>query len=226
MFHAWGLTHLMMGLGRNATVVVSRRFDPAGTLELVDRHRARRPRRRAGDAAAHAGPAVPTSSSRFDTSTLDVIAVSGSALGGRLATEVLNRFGPVLYNTYGSTEVAVATIATPERPPPPPHHRRPPRRRACGSRSSTPTARPCPTGADRPRVRRRRRPLRRLHVGRRQGGAARPAVVGRHGPLRRRRPPLHRRPRRRHDRVGRRERVPGRGGGAPRPTTRRSPRWP
>ena len=41
MFHAWGLTHMMMGLGRNATVVVSRRFDPAGTLELVDRYRAR-----------------------------------------------------------------------------------------------------------------------------------------------------------------------------------------
>ncbi len=50
---------------------------------------------------------------RVDTSTLEVIAVSGSALGGRLATEILNRFGPVLYNTYGSTEVAAASIATP-----------------------------------------------------------------------------------------------------------------
>jgi fatty-acyl-CoA synthase len=113
MFHAWGLTHLMMGLGRNATVVVSRRFDPAGTLELVDRYRAR---------VLVVVPVMlqrmlalpPDQLVRYDTTSLDVIAVSGSALGGRLATEVINRFGPVLYNTYGSTEVAVATIATPE----------------------------------------------------------------------------------------------------------------
>jgi fatty-acyl-CoA synthase len=42
-----------------------------------------------------------------------VIASSGSALGSKLATDVLQRFGPVLYNLYGSTEVAVASIATP-----------------------------------------------------------------------------------------------------------------
>jgi len=112
MFHAWGFSHLMMGLGRNATVIVSRRFDPAGTLELVDRHRAR---------VLAVVPVMlqrmlalpPEELARIDTTALDVIAVSGSALGGRLATEVLNRYGPVLYNTYGSTEVAVAAIATP-----------------------------------------------------------------------------------------------------------------
>ncbi len=113
MFHAWGFSHLMMGLGRNATVFVSRRFDPAATLELVDRHKAR---------VLVVVPVMlqrmlalpPDELVRFDTSALRVIAVSGSALGGRLASEVLNRFGPVLYNTYGSTEVAVATIATPD----------------------------------------------------------------------------------------------------------------
>jgi fatty-acyl-CoA synthase len=30
-----------------------------------------------------------------------------------VATDVLNRFGPVLYNVYGSTEVAACTIASP-----------------------------------------------------------------------------------------------------------------
>jgi fatty-acyl-CoA synthase len=55
----------------------------------------------------------PEQLARYDTSPLAVVAVSGSALGGRLATEVLHRFGPVVYNTYGSTEVAVASIATP-----------------------------------------------------------------------------------------------------------------
>jgi acyl-CoA synthetase (AMP-forming)/AMP-acid ligase II len=43
-----------------------------------------------------------------------VIAASGSALPGELATRVMDTFGDVLYNLYGSTEVAWATIATPE----------------------------------------------------------------------------------------------------------------
>ena len=35
---------------------------------------------------------------------------------GELAAEVMDRFGDVLYNLYGSTEVAWATIATPAGP--------------------------------------------------------------------------------------------------------------
>jgi fatty-acyl-CoA synthase len=50
---------------------------------------------------------------RYDTSSLRVIASSGSALGAPLARETLSAFGAILYNVYGSTEVAVATIATP-----------------------------------------------------------------------------------------------------------------
>ncbi len=50
---------------------------------------------------------------RYDTSSLRYIASSGSALGAGLVTAVLERFGPVLYNVYGSTEVALATVATP-----------------------------------------------------------------------------------------------------------------
>ncbi len=42
-----------------------------------------------------------------------MIAVSGSALPGELATRAMDEFGDVLYNLYGSTEVAWATIATP-----------------------------------------------------------------------------------------------------------------
>jgi fatty-acyl-CoA synthase len=55
--------------------------------------------------------AVPDTSPFPD---LRVIASSGSALGSKLTTDVLERFGPVLYNLYGSTEVAVATVAQPD----------------------------------------------------------------------------------------------------------------
>ena len=50
---------------------------------------------------------------RYDTSSLRYIASSGSALGATLATAVIRRFGPILYNVYGSTEVSLATVAGP-----------------------------------------------------------------------------------------------------------------
>jgi fatty-acyl-CoA synthase len=52
--------------------------------------------------------------SAYDLSSLRVIASSGSALPGEVAEKTLKAFGPVLYNLYGSTEVAYAAVATPE----------------------------------------------------------------------------------------------------------------
>lgn len=42
-----------------------------------------------------------------------MVAVSGSALPGGLATRFMDRYGDVLYNLYGSTEASWASIATP-----------------------------------------------------------------------------------------------------------------
>jgi fatty-acyl-CoA synthase len=51
---------------------------------------------------------------RYDTLSLRVVAVSGSALPGELAIRFMDAYGDVLYNLYGSTEVAWASIARPE----------------------------------------------------------------------------------------------------------------
>src|SRR3712207_1396023 len=51
---------------------------------------------------------------KYDLSALRTINASGSALPGELAVKVMDTFGDKLYNLYGSTEVAWATIATPE----------------------------------------------------------------------------------------------------------------
>jgi len=50
---------------------------------------------------------------RYDTSTLRIVVVAGSALSPELGNQATAAFGEVLYNLYGSTEVAVATVATP-----------------------------------------------------------------------------------------------------------------
>jgi acyl-CoA synthetase (AMP-forming)/AMP-acid ligase II len=50
---------------------------------------------------------------KYDLSSLRSIPLSGSALPGELAIQFMDEFGDVLYNLYGSTEVAWATIATP-----------------------------------------------------------------------------------------------------------------
>jgi acyl-CoA synthetase (AMP-forming)/AMP-acid ligase II len=113
MFHSWGFAHFTLGLGLSSTVVLRRKFDPEGTLAAVAQHR------------CTALVVVPVMLSRileldqevidrYDTSCLRVIAVSGSALPGPLAERVMDAFGETLYNLYGSTEVAWATIATPE----------------------------------------------------------------------------------------------------------------
>lgn len=112
LFHAWGLSNLGLALGLSSTIVLTRRFDPGATLQAVDEH------------GADGLVVVPVMLQRmlalgaerlvhFDTSSLRYIAASGSAIGSRTVTEVLARFGPVLYNIYGSTEVALATAAGP-----------------------------------------------------------------------------------------------------------------
>jgi len=56
----------------------------------------------------------PRALSDQDLSALRIVFVGGSQLGAALATWAIEALGPVVYNMYGSTEVAYATIATPD----------------------------------------------------------------------------------------------------------------
>ena len=112
MFHSWGLANVAVGLLFGATLVPVRHFDPEETLRLVERHRA---------TCLAAVPVMiqrimelPTGvRHRYDTSTLRVVALSGSALAGDLAVRFMDEFGDVVYNLYGSTEIGWASVATP-----------------------------------------------------------------------------------------------------------------
>jgi fatty-acyl-CoA synthase len=112
MFHSWGFGHFTLALPLSSTIVLRRRFDPEETLRVVAQHRA---------TALAVVPVMlqrilelPAETiARYDVSCLKIIALSGSALPGELALRAMDTFGDVLYNLYGSTEVAWATIAQP-----------------------------------------------------------------------------------------------------------------
>ena len=58
--------------------------------------------------------ALETMDTKPDLSSLRIVFVSGSQLGAELAQRALKDLGPVVYNLYGSTEIAFATIARPK----------------------------------------------------------------------------------------------------------------
>jgi acyl-CoA synthetase (AMP-forming)/AMP-acid ligase II len=113
MFHSWGYAHFTLALPLSSTLVLRRKFDAEDTLRAVAQHRA---------TTLALVPVMlqrildlgPETISRYDLSALKIISLSGSALPGEMATRAMDVFGDVLYNLYGSTEVAWATIATPE----------------------------------------------------------------------------------------------------------------
>jgi len=113
LFHSWGFAHMVLSTALSCTLVLRRRFDPEDTLRAVAEHRA---------TALIVVPVMlqrilecsPETLRAHDTSPLRVIAASGSALPGPLAQRVMDTFGDKLYNLYGSTEVAWASIASPE----------------------------------------------------------------------------------------------------------------
>jgi fatty-acyl-CoA synthase len=95
------------------TVVLHRRFDPETSLRLLRDHR------------CDSFVVIPVMLQRIlelPEDTLDAyplpelkaVASSGSALPGDLPTRWMDRYGDTLYSVYGSTEVAWASIATPQ----------------------------------------------------------------------------------------------------------------
>ncbi|CAJ1586240.1 long-chain-fatty-acid--CoA ligase FadD2 [[Mycobacterium] wendilense] len=113
MFHALGFLHATIAMMLGCTLVLRRRFKPATVLADIEKHR------------VTAVVVVPVMLSRIldelektdpkpDLSSLRIVFVSGSQLGAELATRAMNDLGPVVYNLYGSTEIAFASIARPQ----------------------------------------------------------------------------------------------------------------
>ena len=113
LFHSWGFAHFTLGLLLSSTFVLQRKFDPEQTLAGAAQHE------------VTSIPMVPVMVQRimdlpketrdkYTLSSVKCVPLSGSALPGDLAIRFMDEFGDVIYNLYGSTEVAWASIATPE----------------------------------------------------------------------------------------------------------------
>ena len=111
-FHAWGLGMLLISLSLSCTVVARPEFDAGRTRHDLLAH------------DAHVLVAVPAMLQRMcelppigrgreGGRRLRIIASGGSALPRKVVPLVLDRYGPVLHNVYGSTEVSAATVASP-----------------------------------------------------------------------------------------------------------------
>ena len=112
LFHAWGFANWALGISLGSTVVLKRKFDEEATLSLTAQHE------------CTALVVVPVMIQRilelddevldrYDLSKVRAVPVSGSALPGAISDRWMDHFGENLYNLYGSTEVAWASIATP-----------------------------------------------------------------------------------------------------------------
>jgi len=113
LFHTWGWAHLNLAMLMGSTIVLRRTFEPEECLRTVTENRC--------DSLV----VIPVmlqrimqlpdeTLSRYDLSHVKVVAASGSSLPGDLGEAWMDQFGDTLFNIYGSTEVAWATIARPE----------------------------------------------------------------------------------------------------------------
>ncbi|HZZ96645.1 MAG TPA: acyl-CoA synthetase [Jatrophihabitantaceae bacterium] len=113
LFHGTGLSQFLITLALGSTTITRRKFDPRKTLEAIQEYK------------CETLVLVPTMLQRllqlgddaikeFDTSSLRIIFLAGSAVAPEVGNHAMELFGDVVYNLYGSTEVAVATVATPE----------------------------------------------------------------------------------------------------------------
>ncbi|WP_158884486.1 acyl-CoA synthetase [Amycolatopsis anabasis] len=112
-FHGTGLSQFILSFALGSAVIFRRRFDALSTLDGVARYRC---------TALVLVPTMlrrildlgPETLAEYDTSSLRVLFSVGSALPADLGNRATQAFGEVVHNLYGSTEVAVATVATPE----------------------------------------------------------------------------------------------------------------
>ena len=109
IFHTWGWSALQVALATRSTIVTRRIFDPEACFRDIQRYRC--------DGLISSPiffKQMLDLEEHFDTSSLRYLASAGNAVSPALLRRTTERFGPILANIYGSTELALAAAASPE----------------------------------------------------------------------------------------------------------------
>ncbi|MER6813841.1 AMP-binding protein [Spirillospora sp. NPDC000708] len=113
LYHSAPCVHAMMALSLGHAVVVASRFRPEPTLELIQRH---------GVTNSFMVPtmfhrmlALPDDvRARYDLSSLRQVYHSAAPIPVETKQRMMDWWGPVLYEYYGSTESGAVVVATPQ----------------------------------------------------------------------------------------------------------------
>ncbi|AKN76186.1 acyl-CoA synthetase [Corynebacterium ulcerans] len=111
IFHTWGWACLNIAFGLRCTVITRRVFDPQEALADVQKHQI--------DGMISSPIFLKQffaveGQENYDCSSLTFIFSSGHSLSPWLVDAVHERFGKILCNLYGSTEISAAAIASME----------------------------------------------------------------------------------------------------------------
>ncbi|MET8161142.1 AMP-binding protein [Sphaerisporangium sp. NPDC005289] len=112
MYHSAPCAHTQIALHLGHTVVIAPRFDPVVILELIERHRVTNAMM--VPTMFHRMLRLPDEvKKRYDLSSLRQVVHTGAACPVAVKKAIMNWWGPVLYEYYGSTESAIAFAVKP-----------------------------------------------------------------------------------------------------------------
>ncbi len=109
MFHAWGWACFNIAFGMRGTIVTRRIFDAEAVFKDIHDHKL--------DALLSSPIFLKQmlavkGHEQYDCSSLKFIFSSGNALSPWLVEGIFKRFGPILCNLYGSTEISAVAVAS------------------------------------------------------------------------------------------------------------------
>jgi fatty-acyl-CoA synthase len=113
LFHGTGMLLALITVALGNKLILRPKFDPAQLLDDIEAH---------GATTICLVPVMLQRAlelgdeeiGRRDLSSLRVVFVAGSQLPAQVGLRALDVLGDVVYNLYGSTEVSIATLATPK----------------------------------------------------------------------------------------------------------------
>lgn len=108
LFHSWGWANVNILIAHRCTVIFRRKFDPVQAMEDLQNYECQ---------AIITSPIFikeqlkVAQEGNYEVQPLEFIVSSGNVMHEDLVTGLVEEFGPVVRNFYGSTENSVATIA-------------------------------------------------------------------------------------------------------------------